>query len=152
MKALQKGIMTKAGRSDIISSVYTLMLQHQPNPTPYVYRTACKRLIQKFPELTDNTASGFVSTDILVTIYTVRTLIIQPLNILQGTWKEQLKQKFRNGRRDMNSGNESHTPVSPTSDSTSDKRKKSRLGTVGMKVLIYTDCNCLCTLYVCISN
>lgn len=61
MSALQRGVITRAARIDIVSAMHTVMMQYEPYPTSYIYQTACKRLLAKFPLIKDKTASGFVS-------------------------------------------------------------------------------------------
>lgn len=60
-----------------------------------------------------------------------------PFFSIQGTWKEQLKQKFRNGRR---GAKRSHVEASdenepPTNSSVAEKANKKRRYTGGMSTL-----------------
>ncbi len=61
MKAIRDGVITKAARIEIISSLHTMMMQHKRYPKPAEYHAACGKLIEKHPLLADKTSSGFVS-------------------------------------------------------------------------------------------
>lgn len=61
MKCVNKELLKKAAPIEIIRALHTMIMQHQAYPTPYEYRTAYRRLVEKHPALKDETASGYVS-------------------------------------------------------------------------------------------
>ena len=65
-------------------------------PSSEEYNTVCKLLIQKYPVLKDTIGNGFVSDTFYNNFYVY--------NILQGSWKVQLRQKLKNMRRPDDSG------------------------------------------------
>ena len=61
MKAIRKGILTKSARVEMTNALYSRMVQHNPRPTPFEYKTACSRLIARHSTMKDKTATGYVS-------------------------------------------------------------------------------------------
>lgn len=61
MKAIESGCLSKSSRAEIVSALYSRMLQEKDYPSPVDYRTACKRLIAKYPMFSDETDSRYVS-------------------------------------------------------------------------------------------
>ena len=62
MKILRSGeAVTKNARIEIVAALHTRMLQFQEKPSPFEYRTVCKRLVEKYPALQDQSDSGYVS-------------------------------------------------------------------------------------------
>ena len=62
MKILRSGeAITKNARIEIVAALHTRMLQFQEKPSPFEYRTVCKRLVEKYPALQDQSDSGYVS-------------------------------------------------------------------------------------------
>lgn len=53
---------TKNARIEIVAAIFTRMLQYKEKPTPFEYRTVCKRLVEKYPALQDQSDSGYVSS------------------------------------------------------------------------------------------
>ena len=81
-KAIEIGVLTRKARVEINSSLATLMMVYTIRPTPDDMHTVCRRLVQKYPTLKDNSPSGYVST--LITFMTdicVCTSIFPPLHI-----------------------------------------------------------------------
>ena len=60
MKAIETGRLTKSARVEVISALYSRMLQIKPDPSPYEYTVACQRLIEHFPTLRDKLGNGIV--------------------------------------------------------------------------------------------
>ena len=61
MKGLSEGQATTTARTEIVNALHTRMLQCKEFPTPFEYRTACRRLVEKYPCLVDKSESGYVS-------------------------------------------------------------------------------------------
>ena len=67
MAAICRGQITKAARIEIIAAMHMHMLQHTSYPTPTEYRTACQRLVGKYPVLADKLSNKIVSVCIAYT-------------------------------------------------------------------------------------
>lgn len=61
MEAIEQGCLPKSSRSEIVSAMHTRIIQHSDFPSPYEYRTACRRLVDKFPLIADISDTGYVS-------------------------------------------------------------------------------------------
>ena len=75
MAAIRRGHITKAARIEIIAAMHTRMLQHTLYPTANEYRTACQRLVDKYPVLADKLGNKIVS---ICNAYTI--VVIEVLN------------------------------------------------------------------------
>lgn len=75
MAAIHRGQITKAVRIEIIAAMHTRMLQHTLYPTANEYRTACQRLVDKYPVLADKLGNKIVS---ICNAYTI--VVIEVLN------------------------------------------------------------------------
>ena len=53
---------TKNTRIEIVAAIFTWLLQYKEKPTPFEYRTVCKRLVEKYPALQDQSDSGYISS------------------------------------------------------------------------------------------
>ena len=73
MAAIHRGQITKAVRIEIIAAMHTRMLQHTLYPTANEYRTACQRLVDKYP--VDKLGNKIVS---ICNAYTI--VVIEVLN------------------------------------------------------------------------
>ena len=60
--AIKSGILKRRHRAEIVNSLSTLMLVHTSRPTPDDYPMVCRRLVEKYPDLSDKVDSGYVST------------------------------------------------------------------------------------------
>ena len=106
--------MTKTARVEIIAALHTRMLQLADYPTPQDYKLVCQKLVSVYPTLGDCNGSGYVSDtyyyysmylyNIIIVYVQLNCASIIPSHNIQGSWKEQLKQKFRNGRRGSGHG------------------------------------------------
>jgi hypothetical protein len=70
MKGLSEGQATSTARTEIVNALHTRMLQYKEFPTSFEYKTACRRLVEKYPYLVDKSESGYVS-------YLTRILLIK---------------------------------------------------------------------------
>lgn len=61
MKGLSEGQVTSIARTEIVSALHTRMLQYKEFPTPFEYKTVCRRLVEKYPCFVDKSESGYVS-------------------------------------------------------------------------------------------
>ena len=61
MQNIERGVLTKNARVEIVSAMYTRMLQHQQYPSPEEYRVACRRLVEQYKKLEDKIGTGIVS-------------------------------------------------------------------------------------------
>lgn len=124
MKILRSGeAVTKNARIEIVAALHT---RFQEKPSPFEYRAVCKRLVEKYPALQDQSDSGYVSDYCaFVVCVCVCACLIEAYACLQGTWKKQLKQKYRNGRR--------HGKREPQDDSEDDPQGKSKENSVSVE-------------------
>ena len=60
-EAIKSGVMTRAARVEINTSVATMIMVYTIRPTPDDMNTVCWRLLQKYPKLRDNSSNGYVS-------------------------------------------------------------------------------------------
>ena len=114
--AIESGILTKKARVEIHNAVATLMLVYTSQPTSNDQDVVCRRLIQKYPTLKDSSDSGCVSYPFFlflvfpliqnvlpcacsVRIPVVYSFLVIILYLLQASWKEMLRTKFKNLRR-----------------------------------------------------
>ena len=61
MDSMEKGIITKSVRTEVINSVAVQMLQHTTHPTSEEYTGVCCKLVDTFAVLKDTIGSGYVS-------------------------------------------------------------------------------------------
>ena len=61
MAAIRSEQLTKAARIEIVALMHMMMLQHADYPTPAQYKTACTRMIKKYPVLADKIGTKIVS-------------------------------------------------------------------------------------------
>ena len=95
-ECIKKCHITKGIRTEIISSIAWEVWRYTQYPSSEEYNAVCKLLIQKYPVLKDTIGNGFVSDTFYNNFYVY--------NILQGSWKVQLRQKLKNMRRPDDSG------------------------------------------------
>lgn len=61
MAALKNERLTKAARIEIVASMHMMMIQHSDYPTATQYKTACTRMVKKYPVLADKIGTKIVS-------------------------------------------------------------------------------------------
>lgn len=65
MEAMERGVIKKGARTDIINMVAFKVFEHTSRPTSEEYTTVCRMLIVKHPVLKDKVGNGYVSSHIL---------------------------------------------------------------------------------------
>ena len=101
-EGIEKGVVTRGQRIEITEVIAYRLLAYTEYPTSAEYNGVCQALIANYPTLKDTIGNGYVSSCIIVT-YNSKLHI-------QGSWKIQLRNKFKNMRR-------THTPSSSPSQS-----------------------------------
>ena len=69
MQALEKKIITKAIRTEVVRVLAHQMLQQTMYPTPEEYTTVCQKLVATYPVLKDTIGNGYVSTFFCTTFH-----------------------------------------------------------------------------------
>lgn len=92
--AVTSGIVPGRARREIVQVLRTYMTAHTIKPNSEQYNTVCKKLISKFPKLSDSKGKTKY-----VRIYVLIPANFTYFNHVQSSWKLSLRNSFKNFRR-----------------------------------------------------